>query len=115
MKLGEITRFQEGSRCLNCRKMLDSHTEINEEIDEKRSPNPGDITVCSRCGHIMIYNKQLKFRKPTDKELIEIAGDKRIVKLNEVREAIFEKDKRSKLRPEETRQQRRARERKASK
>jgi hypothetical protein len=85
MKLGEnVTRLPK-NKCLNCKKALDSATGIGNE----NSPSPGDITVCLRCGHIMAFNKQLRFRKLTDEEIIAIAGDPRIIEFQRARGKVF--------------------------
>jgi hypothetical protein len=69
-----------GGACLNCGKVLDAATNY-----EGYEPIEGGITICIYCGHIMAFDAQLKFRQLTDEEMLAIAGDKRILKLQEAR------------------------------
>jgi hypothetical protein len=118
MKVGSTTRFKKGSRCLNCKKVLDSAT----GLDSDETPSPGDLTVCLTCGHLMVFNEKLKFRELSDEEIVETAGDPRIVKFQNVRARVLERmrkeDKNIEIilrkfnKSKETRQQRRSRERK---
>lgn len=52
-------------------------------------PSPGDITVCMYCGHLMAFDRKLRFRQLTDAEMIEVAGDERIIAVSKARKAIF--------------------------
>jgi hypothetical protein len=90
MKLGEnVTRLPK-NKCLNCKKALDSATGIGTDA----SPSP-DITVCLRCGHIMAFNKQLRFRKLTDEDIIAVAGDPRIIEFQKARGKVFPETRKS--------------------
>jgi hypothetical protein len=70
-----------GARCTNCRCMVTAATDAFDD----NAPSPGDATVCLMCGHLMIFTKALQLRDPTDAEQIELAGDPRIVAINNVR------------------------------
>jgi len=59
------------SSCLNCGKNLNAAASF---ATDKR-PDPGDMTVCVDCGHVMIYADDLSVRAPTDAEMVDIAGD----------------------------------------
>jgi hypothetical protein len=59
------------SECLNCGHPLDRAT----HVDGARRAKPGDVTLCIRCSHIMIFTEDMSFRNPTDEELTEIAAD----------------------------------------
>ena len=62
--------------CLSCGKGLDAAAQIGAGMP---SPSEGDVTVCLYCRHVMIYNADLSLRNPTDAEVVEIAGDPRLV------------------------------------
>jgi hypothetical protein len=67
--------------------MIDAQTSINHEND----PEEGAIAIC-RCGHIMGFDAHLKFRPLTDQEVISIAGNPEVVKIqNGI--AAFKRDK----------------------
>jgi len=60
--------------CPNCKHMLDGAFSVGSEA----TPENGDASICIECGHLVIFdNNQL--RNPTDAEIIEFAGDPRIV------------------------------------
>jgi hypothetical protein len=70
----------EGSPCLSCGKMMDCATNFDgQEVFE------GGIAICLVCGHIMAYDAQLKLRELTDDEMTRIAGDKKILMIQEAR------------------------------
>jgi hypothetical protein len=75
MILGEMTDMPEHA-CLNCGSINDALSAIAEE---KVKPSPGDATICIKCGHLMIFDDNLQVRNPTSEELIELAGDIRLV------------------------------------
>ncbi len=70
-----------GARCTNCRRMVRA---AHNPFDAS-APTAGDATVCFYCGHIMVFTKALQLRDPTDAERLQIAGDPRIVAINNVR------------------------------
>jgi hypothetical protein len=67
MKTTELPR----SECLNCGHPLDRATSATGDHTAK----PGDVTLCIRCSHIMIFTDEMGFRDPTEKELADIAAD----------------------------------------
>jgi hypothetical protein len=46
---------------------------------------PGCITICFSCGHVMVFDDNLKFRELTDEEVIEVAGDPRLIEFSKLR------------------------------
>lgn len=46
---------------------------------------PGDISVCLYCGHVSVLGWDYKLRPMTDQEMYDLAGDPRIIKVQEVR------------------------------
>jgi hypothetical protein len=87
VKIGKARNVPK-NRCLNCDKLLDGASAI---YDEKRDPRPraGDITVCSYCQHIMLFDADLKFRNPTFSEIADLANDVRILKIKPVLKQVF--------------------------
>jgi hypothetical protein len=74
--------------CLGCNERIDGAS----EPFEGGSPNPGDVTVCIYCGHIMVFGEGLKLRNPDDDEIKEIAGDRRILAIQRARARMKEDD-----------------------
>lgn len=67
--------------CLNCKKELDAATGVNN----KSKPKKGDITICIACGHVMCFSLDLKLAELSDEEIIEIAGNKNMLLIQEAR------------------------------
>jgi hypothetical protein len=80
MKLGTPRRIA-ASQCLHCGETLDGAT----SIDMDDAPDPGDITVCLLCGHIMAFADDMTLREPTDAEAKDAAGDPRILAIQAAR------------------------------
>ncbi len=74
MELGEDVEMPT-SKCTSCGKELDGATCVGEDA----KPNAGDFTVCIGCGHIMVFDENSMLREMTSAEVIEIAGDKRVL------------------------------------
>jgi hypothetical protein len=54
-------------------------------FDDNYEPEPDDITICLYCGHVMAFDKRLKFRELTDDEIKLVADDKRILAIQKAR------------------------------
>jgi len=67
--------------CLNCDAQLDAAS----SIDHSNKPKPGNVTICIRCGHLMAFDKKLRFRALTDEEMIKVAGDQTILDVQRAR------------------------------
>jgi hypothetical protein len=72
------------SSCLHCGAPLDGASGVGVDA----SPDPGDITVCIYCGHIMAFADDLTMRPLTDAEAYEAAGDERILAIQKARAAL---------------------------
>jgi hypothetical protein len=83
MKLGPDTHVPK-CRCTNCNKLVDGATSVGSDA----VPEPGDFTVCLYCGHIMAFSKKRRLRNLTGKEIIEVAGDERIILIQKARQAM---------------------------
>jgi hypothetical protein len=77
---GPTNRIVE-SHCTNCGMVVSAAT----GIDSNAQPSPGDVTVCFECGHVMIFDDDLKVRDLTGDEIRMIAGDARIVGFQKLR------------------------------
>lgn len=58
--------------CPWCAKHINRASNLD---DEGLKPNPGDVMLCLDCGEAAIYAADLRLRKPTDDEHVEIADD----------------------------------------
>ena len=67
----------EAQPCLYCQAPLD----VNSSVDHTNDISEGCIAICFKCGHIMAYDAQLKYRELNDEEIKDIAGDKHVVDL----------------------------------
>jgi hypothetical protein len=56
-------------------------TKASLECGPVSSPTPGAVSLCLRCGEWSIFDQQLKLRKPTDDEFMEIAEDEDLRRL----------------------------------
>jgi hypothetical protein len=79
-------------KCLACGEALDSATNF---FEGKQTPEPGDKTICIKCGHVMAFDDGLKFRELTPFETLEAAGDLRVLK-SQLALAMLHKFKKSK-------------------
>ena len=64
-----------GSACINCGKDIDAASPVSGG----RGPQPGDLSICLYCRHLMVYGDDLRVRNLTDEEAIEVAGDPELV------------------------------------
>lgn len=73
------TRFRQKAACLDCGKTLDCSSRPDSRLEDVR-PRAGDVGICFGCGHVMIYaDGEGTLRRPTDEEIVEIAGNPEIV------------------------------------
>jgi hypothetical protein len=76
--------------CLSCGIQANAATSVGYAPNKK--PTPGDVTVCFKCGHIMLFGDKLELREPTAKEAYAIAGDKRILAIQHARKKFSDED-----------------------
>jgi hypothetical protein len=72
------------SACTGCGKELD----MTASVGGDHPPEEGSITICFTCGHIMAFDGNLRLRDLTDKEIVAVAGDKRVLAVQHAR-AIY--------------------------
>lgn len=53
--------------CPNCGYRIDSASGLSKD-----QPDPGDVSVCMKCGEVFLFAEDLTGRKPTVQELIDI-------------------------------------------
>jgi hypothetical protein len=61
--------------------------EAATSIDGDAKPEDGDVSICLKCGHFMIFENSQP-RNPTDAEMCDIAGDPRNITVQKVRGKI---------------------------
>lgn len=88
MQLGE-SKKSVANTCLNCGKKLNGIAQIDNAPTEAL-PEPGDISFCMYCGHIMSFGEDLKLRELTSEEMLEVAGDERILAASRARKLVNE-------------------------
>lgn len=70
------------SPCISCGVSNDAATGAT---DLNATPVPGDIMICLSCGHIAAYGEDMRIRELTEREQIEIAGDRDILHAQRIR------------------------------
>lgn len=73
------------SSCPSCGTTVDASTSVAGD----HAPSPGDVSICMYCGHLMAFADDLTLRPLTDKEMLECAGDMRILRAQRVRLAVM--------------------------
>lgn len=74
--------------CLSCGKLLDGAMATD---DQGGTPEPGAITVCIYCGHLMAFTRDMMLRELNTLEAHYIAGDKRILQVQQARAELAKK------------------------
>jgi len=74
------------NKCLKCDYLMDCSEPAFEEEDIM--PTEGDMTMCLKCGEIMIFNKDLTVRIPNKEERERIQSDPRIMQMQIIRSGI---------------------------
>jgi len=66
--------------CLKCGKEMSAATSVKG----KGAPTVGSATVCLYCGHLMEFGVGLILQEPSDQMIVEIAGDKYLLKAQQI-------------------------------
>lgn len=61
------------SRCLNCGHAMNAVG--TADLNDIALPSPGDVTVCIRCGAVMMLDENLRLRGMSDAEMDELVAD----------------------------------------
>lgn len=72
--------------CLSCGKVLNAATKVEGDA---AGPEPGNVSICLQCGHVMAFGDDLTLRELTDEEAHEIAGDPVVLKLQRLRGKVM--------------------------
>jgi hypothetical protein len=80
----KTTRGNPDNFCPWCGKKLDAATGAGHD----ESVTPGDISICAYCGEVMLFERDLKTRRPTELELIEIQRSESWPLVERVRTAV---------------------------
>jgi hypothetical protein len=75
------------NNCLSCGRMSD----VASSVFSESAPSPGDFTICLYCGHVMAFGDDLGFRALTGAEMISVAGDVRVLKIQAARKKYLKK------------------------
>jgi Zn ribbon nucleic-acid-binding protein len=70
--------------CLSCGHAMELASSL-----ENQMPSEGATTICIKCGHIMAFDAQLKFRELTDAEMLKIAGDPELIEIQKARASVM--------------------------
>src|SRR5262245_33137345 len=71
------------NHCLECGYELDCAAAPGTE--PRRAPQAGDLSICVACGHLTVFDAELKLREPTQAEILEVAGDETLLKYMKAR------------------------------
>lgn len=72
--------------CVACGYIMDM---VSNMFTDMRKPKPGDFSVCMKCGHLTAFDENMKHRPLTDEEEKYIAGDPRLLALQEARGEVL--------------------------
>jgi hypothetical protein len=65
-------------KCPKCGKTFDATTGA---YDNNIVPRKGDVTVCIKCGEILVFKEDMRTRLPTEKEIRIFSLDKNVMQL----------------------------------
>ena len=64
--------LEDAGRCPACQLLLNGFRAADGTA---LAPKPGDVTICLRCGSVLLYDDRLHVRFPTRKEMREVIAD----------------------------------------
>jgi DNA-directed RNA polymerase subunit N (RpoN/RPB10) len=75
------------SKCFSCGVVIDT---ASSPFNNKLNPAKKlCITICLKCGHIMAYQRDFTLRELTNEEIILVAGDDKILRIQEARGKVI--------------------------
>lgn len=83
------------SLCLNCGHELSGAACVKETTskrERKVMPKAGDLSICIKCGHLMGFDESLKLVELTPAQMIQVAGDRRLLVMQRARKMQQESD-----------------------
>lgn len=72
-----MTTWLRAQPCPWCGFLLDMHSLVATD-EPDASPEPGDFSLCTRCGQVAAYDGDLRLRRLTLAENMEAAKDDRV-------------------------------------
>ena len=75
--------------CLSWGKKLDAATRVEGDGEK---PEPGSISLCLHCGHMMAFADDMSLRELNKEEAYELAGDPMILEFQRVRGMVMAKE-----------------------
>lgn len=76
------------TECPYCHEELDRSTGMSPYNPEDKKPSPGDVSVCSECGEISIFDQDMNMVKPSDEERAELIQDEHVAKTSFMIKAV---------------------------
>ena len=77
------------SACTNCGRVLDCATGVAHDHEEDPVPGRREcFTVCASCGHVMMFDDDMRLRDLTADEAVDVAGDPRLLAIQRARKVI---------------------------
>lgn len=73
------------SRCIIC----DHPNDMATDTGGKARPAPGDASICLYCGHVAIFDQQLRLRLPTAEERERIKANPKITRALALRPLVM--------------------------
>lgn len=62
--------------CTRCGDKFDCSTGVGAK---KNEPAPGDISMCSTCGHVMEFDQNLKLQDMSEQKTVKVLTDPRLM------------------------------------
>jgi len=69
--IDEHTYRHKGNTCPLCFKLIDAAT----NIETKRAPEPGDVTICVYCSSWLIFNDDMTLRAASRQDIDDLPKD----------------------------------------
>jgi hypothetical protein len=80
-----------GQTCSKCGYKSNAATYFGD-----RKPKPGNVSMCLNCGHVTIFDENLRFREPTLEEKVALARHQRLLDMQFARAATYKQKTRRK-------------------
>jgi len=63
----KTTRLMSRPHCPRCSTLLDAATDTN--LQDPRTPKPEDLTICIKCGLLLVFTADMSLRRATIEEI----------------------------------------------
>jgi len=78
------------TKCLKCGYIMDHASLLT---DDSAVPRLGDATLCMKCGELYLFDKDLRIKTPSARELLELKASASWLQVIRIRRAIKEVQK----------------------